>query len=162
MCPFKCSFKRLWAVQIRFDDCACKFAMLVWIAAQRAHFKRLSAAPITAISFHCWITCLCCPPLSIFFSFHPFANVWSAVLKLYAIRFATNEETQYIAIDDANVFQIENDVAQVGLVFKKSPQLRDRRCFDPAAKGEYRESPARRGLNPKRHRLAKHRSEGRN
>jgi hypothetical protein len=44
--------------------------------------------------------------LSIFFSLHPFANIWSAVLKLHAIRFATREKMQCVAIDYANVFQI--------------------------------------------------------
>jgi hypothetical protein len=43
---------------------------------------------------------------SIFFSFHPFANIWSAVVKLHAIRFTTREKVHYVAIDDANVFQI--------------------------------------------------------
>jgi len=71
-------------------------------------------------------------PPSIFFSFHPFTNVRSAVLQLNAIRFATQEKTHYFAIDYANVFQIENDVAQVRLVFKKSPQLGYRLFFESA------------------------------
>jgi hypothetical protein len=45
-------------------------------------------------------------PRSIFFSFHPFANISSAVLQLHAIRFATQEKAHYIAIDYANVFEI--------------------------------------------------------
>jgi hypothetical protein len=45
-------------------------------------------------------------PLSAFFSLHPFANIWSAVLKLHAIRFATREKVQCVAIDYANVFQV--------------------------------------------------------
>ena len=45
-------------------------------------------------------------PPSIFFSFHPFENIGSAVLKLHAIRFATHEKAHYIAMDYANVFQI--------------------------------------------------------
>src|SRR5712691_1893346 len=71
--------------------------------------------------------------LLILFSLHPFANVWSAVLKLHAVRFATHEKAHYVTIDYANVLQIENDLAQARLAFKKSPQLGDRRCFDPAA-----------------------------
>jgi hypothetical protein len=70
---------------------------------------------------------------SILFSLHPFANVWSAVLKLHAVRFATHEKAHYVTIDYANVLQIENDLAQVRLAFKKSPQFGDRPRFDPAA-----------------------------
>jgi hypothetical protein len=33
------------------------------------------------------------------FSFHPFANIGSAVLKLHPIRFATHEKAHYVAID---------------------------------------------------------------
>jgi hypothetical protein len=71
-------------------------------------------------------------PLSIFFSFHPFANIGSAVLQLHALRFATHEKAHYVAIDYANVFQIQNDVAVVCLEFKKSPQLGYRLFFDSA------------------------------
>jgi hypothetical protein len=42
----------------------------------------------------------------ILFSFHPFANIGSAILKLHALRFATREKVHYLAIDHANVFQI--------------------------------------------------------
>ena len=80
-------------------------------------------------------------PTSILFSFHPFANIWSAVLKLHPIRFAIHEKAHYVAIDHNNVFQIQNDAAAVRLEFKKSPQLGYRRCFDSAAQDEYRESP---------------------
>ena len=45
-------------------------------------------------------------PASTFFSFHPFANIWSAVLKLHPIRFTIHEKAHYVAIDYANVFQI--------------------------------------------------------
>jgi len=72
-------------------------------------------------------------PLSIFFSFHPFANIWSAVLKRHAIRFAAHQEAHYVAIDHNNVFQFQNDVAAVRLEFKKSPQLGYRLFFDSAA-----------------------------
>jgi hypothetical protein len=69
---------------------------------------------------------------SIFFSFHPFTNVGSAVLKLYAIRFATREKANYGAIDHANVFQIQDNVVAVRLEFKKSPQLGHRLSLDSA------------------------------
>ena len=72
-------------------------------------------------------------PASIFFSFHPFANIWSTVLKRHAIRFATYQKAHYVAIDHNNVFQVQNDVAAVRLEFKKSPQLGYRRFFDSAA-----------------------------
>ncbi len=32
-----------------------------------------------------------------FFSFHPFANIWSAVLKLHAVRFTTHKKAHYLA-----------------------------------------------------------------
>src|SRR6202047_5241603 len=38
---------------------------------------------------------------SILFSFHPFANVWSAIFKLDAICLATNKKAHSLAIDDA-------------------------------------------------------------
>jgi hypothetical protein len=60
---------------------------------------------------------------SIFFSPHPFANIWSAVLKLHAIRFPNREKVQCVAIDYANSCQIQNDAAVDCLQFKKSPQL---------------------------------------
>jgi hypothetical protein len=37
--------------------------------------------------------------------------------------FATHEEGDYVAIDHADVFQIQNNVAPVPLAFKKSLQL---------------------------------------
>ena len=43
---------------------------------------------------------------SILFSFHPFANIWSAILKLNANRLATREEAHRLAIDYHNVFQV--------------------------------------------------------
>ena len=45
-------------------------------------------------------------PPSVFFFFHPFANIGSAILKLHALRFATYEKAHYIAMDYANAFQI--------------------------------------------------------
>jgi len=60
-------------------------------------------------------------PLSVFFSLHPFANIWRAVLKLDAIRFATREKAHYVAIDQADVFQVYHDVAVIRLELKKSP-----------------------------------------
>jgi len=69
---------------------------------------------------------------STFFSFHPFANIGSAVLKLHAIHFPTHEKGHYIAMDYANVFQIQNDVALVRLEFKKSSQLGYGLFFDSA------------------------------
>jgi hypothetical protein len=78
---------------------------------------------------------------SISFSFHPFADVWSALLKRHAIRLSTREKKHYLAIDYANVFQIQNDVAAVRLAFKQSLQLGDRLFFDSATQDEHRESP---------------------
>ena len=69
---------------------------------------------------------------SIFFSLYPFADIWRAVLKLHAIHFAKREKLHYVAIDQAYVFQIYNDVAAVRLKLKKSPQLSYRRYFDSA------------------------------
>jgi hypothetical protein len=43
---------------------------------------------------------------SIFFSLHPFPNICRAVLQLHTIRFATREKPNYVAVDEANVFQI--------------------------------------------------------
>jgi len=88
---------------------------------------------------------------SISFSFHPFADVPRAFLKLHAIRFAMQEKLHYFAIDYANVFQIQNDVAVIRLAFKESPQLSYRLSFDSATQDECRESPSRLGLNPKSH-----------
>src|SRR5437016_8877823 len=95
---------------------------------------------------------------SVLFSLHPFADVWSAVFKLHAIDFAPHEIEHYLTVDDAHVFQVENGVAQVRLAFEKPPQLSDRWRFDPAAQGVNCEASSRRSLNPKRHRLAQHRS----
>jgi len=86
------------------------------------------------------------------FSFHPFANIGSAVLKLNAIRLATREETHCLAIDYGNVFQIQDDVLPLGLAFKKLVQFRYRLFFDAATEDEYHESPARRSLNLESHR----------
>jgi hypothetical protein len=88
---------------------------------------------------------------SIVFPFHPFANIRGAVLKLHAIRLAKHEKPHYLAIDYADVFQIENDLAQVRLGFEQFRQLGDRLFLDPAAKDENGESPSHRGLNPERH-----------
>jgi hypothetical protein len=38
-------------------------------------------------------------PTSIFFSFHPIADMLGAVLTLHAIRVATHEKAKYVAID---------------------------------------------------------------
>jgi len=43
---------------------------------------------------------------SLFFSVHPFANIWCAVLERHAVRFAMQEKTHYLAIDHADVFEI--------------------------------------------------------
>jgi hypothetical protein len=92
-------------------------------------------------------------PPSISFSFHPFANIWSAVLKLHSIRFAADEKAHYVAIDYSNVFQVYNDVTSFRLAFKQSLQFGHRLLFDMAAEGEHRELSSRRGLNPERHSL---------
>jgi hypothetical protein len=97
------------------------------------------------------VTATSMPP-SIFVSLHPFANICWAVLKLHAIRFATHEKADHVAIDTANVFQIQNDAATVRLEFKKPPQLGDCPCFDSATQDEDRECPTLRCLNPKSHR----------
>src|SRR4029077_21275842 len=89
---------------------------------------------------------------SILFSFHPFANVWSAIFKLDAICLATNKKAHSLAIDDANVFQIKNDVAVVRLELKKPSQLGYRRFVDPATQDEHCESPSCLGVNPESHR----------
>src|SRR5260370_22846880 len=91
---------------------------------------------------------------SILFSFHPFANVRRAVFKLHAIRFTTHKKAHYLAIDRANVFQIQNDVSVVRLKLKKSSQLGYRGFFDPANQDEHCESPSRLSLNPENHRSA--------
>ena len=49
------------------------------------------------------------------------------------MRFATHEEADYIAVDHAGIFQIENDVAAVPLAFKKSLLLGHRLRFLSAA-----------------------------
>jgi hypothetical protein len=68
------------------------------------------------------VTAASIPP-SIFFSFHPFANIWSAILKLHAIRFTIREKAHYVAIDHGDVLQIQNDVVTVRLEFKQSTKL---------------------------------------
>ena len=87
----------------------------------------------------------------IFFSLYPFANICSAVVKLHAVRLATPQKTHYVAIDYANVLQIQDDVGVVRLAFKKPPQLGYRLGFDAAAQDEYCESPSRGGFNPESH-----------
>ena len=91
---------------------------------------------------------------SIPFSFHPFANVWSAVFKFRAIRSTTHKEAHYFAIDHADVFQIYNEVSVIRLKLKKPSQLGYRRFFDPATQGEHCESPSCLSLNPESHRQA--------
>ena len=66
------------------------------------------------------------------FSFHPFAKIRSAVLKLHAIRFTTCEKGHYVATDQTHVFQIKDDVATVRMEFKKPPQFVYRLAFDSA------------------------------
>ncbi len=68
------------------------------------------------------------------------------------MRFATQEEVHDVAIDHANVLQIQNDVAVVHLAFKQSLQLGYRRCFDSATQDEYCASTSLRSLNPESHR----------
>src|SRR6266403_6107984 len=97
------------------------------------------------------VTATSMPP-SIFISLHPFANICRAVLKLHAIRFATHEKADHVAIDPANVFQIQNVAAIVRLEFKKTSQLGDRPCFDSATQDEDCECLTLRRLNPKSHR----------
>jgi hypothetical protein len=102
-------------------------------------------------------------PLSIFFSFHPFANIRSAIFKINAIRFATHQKAHYGAIYQPYLFQVQNDVVVVRLEFKNPPQLGYRLSFDSADQDEYRESPSRRSLDPKSHRSGpfdQHRSRG--
>src|SRR6266403_168231 len=43
---------------------------------------------------------------SILFPFHPFAKIWSAVLKFHPIRFTTSEKAHHVATDQTHVFQI--------------------------------------------------------
>src|SRR6266404_1016000 len=93
-------------------------------------------------------------PVSIFFSLHPFTNIRSAVLKLHAIRFATHQEAHHVAIDHANIFQIQNDVVAVRMGFLKSPQLGYRLCIDSATQDEHPDRPSRRSLDPESHRSA--------
>ena len=78
------------------------------------------------------VTATSMPP-SIFVSLDPFANICRAVLKLHAIRFATHEKADHVAIDPANVFQIQDDAAIVRLEFKKPSQLGCRLFFDSAS-----------------------------
>jgi len=89
---------------------------------------------------------------SILFSFHPFANIWSAMFKLHAICFTANKKAHYLAIDRTDGFQIKNDVAVVCLELKKPSQLGYRRFFDSATQDEHCESPSCFGLNPESHR----------
>jgi len=44
--------------------------------------------------------------LLVLLSLHPFANIWSAVLKLHAVRFTTREKGHYVATDHSHFFQI--------------------------------------------------------
>jgi hypothetical protein len=90
-------------------------------------------------------------PSSISFSFHPFANIGSTILKLHAIRFTIREKAHYVAIDHGDFLQIQNDVVTVRLEFKQSPQLGYRGCFDSATQDEYCESASPRALNPESH-----------
>jgi hypothetical protein len=91
---------------------------------------------------------------SILFSFDPFANIRRAIFKLHAIRFTTHKKAHYLAIDHANVFQIENDVSVVHLKLKKPSQLGYRWFFDPANQDEHCESPSRLSLDPESHQSA--------
>jgi hypothetical protein len=92
-------------------------------------------------------------PLSTFFSFHPFANIGWAIFKLDAVGFPTCEKAHNVAINDTNVFQIQNEIAAICGEFKKSAQLGDRRSFDSAAEDEHGASSSGRCLNPKGHRI---------
>jgi hypothetical protein len=98
---------------------------------------------------------------SIFFSFHPFPNIPRAILKLDANGFAASEKAHNVPINDANVFQIQDEIAAISWEFKELLQLDDRRSFDSAAEDEHGASCSRRCLNPKYHRsgrLNPHRS----
>jgi len=69
----------------------------------RAQFDRTNPDFSTLICISFWlnderVTATSMPP-SIFFSFHPFANIWGAVLKHHAICFATREKAHYLASD---------------------------------------------------------------
>src|SRR6267142_3627982 len=94
------------------------------------------------------------PSPLILFALHPFANIGSAVLKLHAVSFATHEKSYCLSIDQADVFQIDNDVTVACLELEQSPQLGYRLCVDAATDDEDTESPSRRHLNPKGHGLA--------
>jgi hypothetical protein len=63
--------------------------------------------------------------LSIVFSLHPFANIWSTVLKLHAIRFTTHEKVEYLAINQALTYFRPGTMARPSgrLELKESPQL---------------------------------------
>src|SRR5256885_1213303 len=98
---------------------------------------------------------------SILFSVHPFAKIWSAVLKLHPIRFTASEKAHRVATDQTHVFQIKNDVPGVRLECKKPPELVYCLGFDSATQDEHCESPSRRSLNPESHRSSQHRSRGR-
>ena len=103
------------------------------------------------------------PNQSIFFSFHPFPNIGRAIFKLDAIRFAASKKAHNIAIYDANVLQIQNEIAAICWKFKESLQLGYSLSFDSATEDEHCASPSRRCLNPKRHRSGRlnlHRSRG--
>src|SRR5712692_4979787 len=117
------------------------------------HIVCESFFPLSSTKFGTQTSFSASMPPSIFFSFHPIANIWSTILKPHAIRFTAREKCHYVAIDQAYILQIENDVAVVCFEFKKSPQLGYRRCFDLATQDEHRESPSRRCLNPKGHQL---------
>jgi len=89
---------------------------------------------------------------SILFSFHPFANIGSAIFKFRAIRFASHKEAHYFTIDHADVLQIYNDVSVIRLKPKKPSQFGYRRFFDPATQDEHCQSPSCLSLNPESHR----------
>lgn len=98
------------------------YVPLIWYVPLIRISFRLNDKRVTAASM----------PTSIFFSVHPLADVGSTVLKFQTIRFTTHEKAHYFAIDYANVFQIQNDVAVVRLQLKKPPQLGYRLFFDSA------------------------------
>ena len=60
------------------------------------------------------------------------SRIYEAVLDLDAIRFATHQELHNVALNYANVFQIQNDVADVLFAFKKFFQLGYHRFLDSA------------------------------
>ena len=63
-------------------------------------------------------------PPSIFFSFHPFANIWSAVPKLHAIRRTRSQEPDHVHVDERYFFQVQNKLRSILLkLFLQFPNV---------------------------------------